>query len=463
MKKLSAVLLSLAIIAAAASPAFAAAPQSSASGDEFIPVIRFIAASDTHVKESDDTNLNRIDKMLSLGYETARADPNYDSLDAVLIAGDLTNDGTKAEFDRFTAALNGGKSDETAFLGVVAKNHDGYEMKRSEMRGYYNSVTGNDADFHAVINGYHFIGLSASESDVQHYDLKQLSWLDSQLAEATKEDPTKPVFIMHHEHVMGTVYGSSLYDGWGVPYFTGILNKYPQAVDFSGHSHYPLNDPRSLWQGRFTAIGTGAIYYSEFTVEGIRTYHPEDSDATATCWIVEVDAANRIHLRGMDVEAGKQICEYILDNPADPANREYTPAKRRAASKAPVFDDGAAVTVKPTENGCEVTVPLAKSADGMPVVLYRAYAANSLGIREGKGWKMPSYYRATDQSEITLDIGGLAPGEYTVSVVAVNAYGGESEPISAKVTVGGKSGFDFIFYKIGFVFDNIVYFIKEIF
>ena len=104
------------------------------------------------------------------------------------------------------------------------------------------------------------------------------------------------MFVTHHEHNIETVYGSSVYDGWGVPYFKAILNQYPQVVDFSGHSHFPLNDPRSVWQGKFTAIGTGAIYYSEFTVEGLRSYHPADSEQTATCWIVELNDKGDLHL-----------------------------------------------------------------------------------------------------------------------------------------------------------------------
>ena len=316
-KKLTALILTLALViggAALALSAFAedgTVPTQPASAGPFVPVLRFVAASDTHVRDDSDVTANRIGKMMEMAYAIADADAAYPALDALLIAGDLTNDGTKTEFDKFADAVHGALRENTRFIGVVAKNHDGYKMPRKELRAYYHTVSGCDADFHVVVNGYHFIGVSASPLDGVHYSAAQQKWLKEQLTAAVKEDPNKPIFVTHHEHVRGTVYGSSLDDGWGMTYFTSILKQFPQVVDFSGHSHYPLNDPRSIWQGQFTAVGTGAIYYSEFNIDG--TYHPADSNDTATCWIVEADANNRLRLRGMDVEAGECLVEYVLE------------------------------------------------------------------------------------------------------------------------------------------------------
>ena len=38
-----------------------------------------------------------------------------------------------------------------------------------------------------------------------------------------------------------------------------MLADYPNAVAFSGHTHYSLTDQRSVWQGSFTSIGTAAL------------------------------------------------------------------------------------------------------------------------------------------------------------------------------------------------------------
>lgn len=457
MKKIIAVLLAALIAIFCVIPAFAAEKA------DFVPVLRFIASSDTHIQDDNDTNALRIEKMLNMAYDIADEDEKYNGLDALLIAGDLTNDGTKSEFDKFWNAVSSSMRAGTQFLGVVAKNHDGYEMSRTEMRSYYETLTGNTADFHTVINGYHFIGVSVSEKKSSRYDKEQQAWLKEQLDEAVKDDANKPIFVIHHEHVKNTVYGSSSFDGWGVKHFSDILKEYPQVVDFSGHSHYPLNDPRSIWQGGFTAVGTGAIHYAEFTVGKQRKYHPDDRFETATCWIVEVDAENRIRLRGMDINEGIALCEYILENPADPNNRDYTPEKREAEAKPPVFADNANITVTSESGKCTVTVSAADSTDGMPVVLYRAYAKNSRGSTAVKAWTLSEYYRAIEQDEITITLEGLSSGEYTFSVIAENAYGGQSEPIETTVRVEGKGAVASFFTRLKTAFNSAVQFIIALF
>ena len=387
-------------------------PFASAAGEDFVPVLRFVASSDTHVRDNNNTTVRRIGKMMDMAYSVAESDSNYRALDALLVAGDLTNDGTR-------------------FMGVVAKNHDGYKMSRRELREYYTSLTGVDADFHMIINGFHFIGLSASVDDGVHYSTEQLSWLREELDSATRNDPSKPVFVTHHEHNSGTVYGSSSFEGWGVSFFNGILKDYPQVVDFSGHSHYPLNDPRSIWQGEFTAIGTGAVYYAEFTIDDVRTYHPDDAYDTATCWIVEVNADGDMHLRGMDINASSVLCEYYLENPADPENREYTPEKQQGRSTPPVFDEGAKVSVQSHVGKYNVVVPAAVSTDGMPVVLYRAEIKNENGETVDKKWVLPKYYNATEENEIVFEFDGEYSEGYLVSVTAETAYGIRSEALGS--------------------------------
>ena len=459
MKKIIAFVLAAVTVFFCAVPAFAATD----GARDFTPVIRFVAASDTHVKEDNDRTADRIPVMMEMAYSAAEEDGAYNKLDAVLIAGDLTDRGTKLAFDKFSRVLDGSLKDGTRFIGVVAKNHDGYEMSRKDVHSYYSSLTGNDADFHIVINGYHFIGLSASDNDAVHYDSKQLSWLKEQLDKATAENPGKPVFVTHHEHVRNTVYGSSSFDGWGVTYFTNILNQYPQVVDFSGHSHYPLNDPRSIWQGNFTAIGTGAIYYSEFTIDEFRAYDPPDCQDTGTFWIVEADASGNMHLRGYDVDEGKQLCEYYIDNPADKANRDFTPAKQEAKSKAPKFGKGAALKIEPAYGGGKVTAPVASSTDGMPVVLYRITAKNSLGLTLVKDWVLPPYYRALSQEEVEFILENLPAGEYTISITAENAYGMQSEPLTLKAGIEGETGFAAVVSVLKMFFDRIVTFFERLF
>ena len=433
MKKCLSFLLVLLLLSICCSGAFAVF----AADPAFVPVMRLVVASDTHVKTSSAENARRIGAMMDMAYDLADGDSAYSGIDALLVCGDLTDNGTAAQFDLFQSTVDSALRNGTRFLGVVARGHDGFTMPFADMRNYYASVSGNTPEFHTVINGYHFIGVSGSSSPDGPYaynDPSQVQWLREQLALAVAEDAQKPVFVMHHEHVYDTVYGSSE-EGWGLRSFSDVLAQYPQVVDFSGHSHYPLNDPRSLWQGAFTAIGTGAIYYAEFWIDG-KTVHPEGYGQVATCWIVEADAQHRIRLRGMDVLARQCLCEYILDNPADPANRSYTPEKRAAASEAPVFAPNAAVRLDADGRSAVLTVPAAQSTDGMPVVLYRAAAVDEKGKQVASAWTLPRYYTADTQETITLRLSDLPDGAYTVRVTAQNAYNKTSAPLETTFAVG---------------------------
>ncbi len=72
---------------------------------------------------------------------------------------------------------------------------------------------------------------------------------------------TKPFFFAQHPHLKDTCSGPW---AWGHDdgESTKIFSEYPNAVAFSGHSHYPLTDERVVWQGAFTSIGTSSLKYS---------------------------------------------------------------------------------------------------------------------------------------------------------------------------------------------------------
>lgn len=422
----------------------------------FEPVLRFVAASDTHLRDDDNVNVERIKKMMNYAYRTAAEDKKHPTVDALLLAGDVTNDGTKTEFDKLKKTLDSSLKENTRLLAIAAKNHDGYHMSRTKERAEISSITGLNADFHLVVGGYHFIGLSVSGKFPAHYDKAQLSWLREQLDDAVLDDPDKPVFVMHHEHVKNTVYGSSSFERWGVPYFNDILKDYPQVVDFSGHSHYPLNHPNSVWQGEFTAVGTGAVKSTDYTVEDMRDIASSpDNKKCSTFWIVEIDRNSRMRLRGIDLLAEKVLCEYILDNPANPENREFSTANKEAISKPPVFAPDAKITAKVQKGTCTVTAPLAKSSDGFAVVLYRAYAKDKNGKTVAETWTQPEYFIADGKKEVKLTLKGLSKGEYTVSAVAETAYGVQSEAIETQISVDSPSAFGAFFVRVGLWFAHI--------
>ncbi len=394
--------------------------------DPFIPVVRFTAFSDTHINEADDDKCQRIIKAMDFAYDVAESDKYYNRVDAAMFVGDITNKGTSEQFAAFEAATDEALRGDTQLLAIAALNHDGATFKQGAT-DYLEAITEMDSDFHVVINGYHFIGLSSC-TPVIHYTESQRVWLRKQLNMAVLDDPEKPIFVCHHEHVTETVYGSSLYEAWGTPFFTDILNDYPQVVHFSGHSHYPINDPRSIWQGSFTAVGTGTLAYAEMTVDTDRHVYPVGHTDTAQGWIVEVDAENRVRLRGYDILTGEWLCEYLINDPDNRDSFAYTEKKMKAESSAPKFGDQDVLTASHSEDLYTITTPAAQSTDGKIVFIYRYYVYNEMGVLVNSGFTPYDYCHSNPQDTISIQV-NAKPG-YTVKVSAENAYGMKSEPLS---------------------------------
>lgn len=396
--------------------------------NDFLPVMRFAVCSDAHIEAIDSAGYRRLKKAVDLSFAFAENNSVYKKLDAFLIAGDITDKGRKEEFDAFKTIYDYVTGKGTRMLCVVAKGHDSISMGKKSL-SYYKSLTDQPTDFHILIGGYHFIGLSTCRLPEIYYTPMQKKWLINELDKAVADTPDKPVFLMHHEHVKYTVYGSGEIDGWGHDFFTSILKKYPNTVDFSGHSHYPLNDPRSLWQNEYTAVGTGSLKYTELTVDGERKIHPENRSDCGTFWIVEIDKDSNLRLIGIDCEAEEVLCEYFLKNPADKTNREYTEEKQKLRSKPPVFLDNAEITIK---DGY-VEYPKALSSDGMPVFIYRVSVYDKDGNEIAKGKTLESYYLYKTEDRLKTHIGTLQKGEYIISIKAETAYGVQSEPINKMI------------------------------
>lgn len=390
-------------------------------------LLRFAVCSDSHVRAQDDMYCQRLEKVLEMSYTAASSDAAHPTLDLFLEVGDLTDNGRTEQFEAYKKAVKGAMRPETQFLAVIAKGHDGIPGKH--VLQYFSDLMmdGGSMDFHRKVGGYHFIGISTSVEEGVYYTASQREWLIKQLDEAVADTPDKPVFVCHHEHPKFTVYGASQVDGWGHSHFIDIFSRYPQIVHFSGHSHYPINDPRSIWQKDYTAIGTGSLAYMEFTVDSERKIHPDGYEDEAQFWLVEVNDDQSIFLRGYDVVEGALLCEYRIR--ADRDSFEYSPEQQASRSKAPVFAKNTGMTL----NDGTLSFSPAQSTDGMPVFLYRVKAWNEDGKLVHNGWRIPKYYSATAESVITVPLDGIVDGKYTISVTAETAYGVRSLPVVRRV------------------------------
>ena len=57
----------------------------------------------------------------------------------------------------------------------------------------------------------------------------------------------KTDFVFLHQHIKDTVYGSQEWGTQDSAKINAVLKEYPQVITFSGHSHYPLDDPRDRY------------------------------------------------------------------------------------------------------------------------------------------------------------------------------------------------------------------------
>ena len=418
------------LVASFLNPLFTA-PVPEMAQDDFVPVMRFVATSDTHIETLGDTGCRRLSAMMNTAYAISDADEDYKNLDAVVFSGDLTDNGKRKSFYAFAATSDSVIREGTQRLAVVAKAHDSYTFSKNSLK-VFKDVTGQESDFHRVIGGFHFIGVSRSDT-LKHYTKQQVEWLDENIAAAVEADPAKPVFVFQHEHVRGTVYGSSKTDGWGLDTFTDVLKKYPQVIHISGHSHFPANDPRAVWQGEFTAINDGGLAYYELAVDGRNGQFPEEKDRMSQALIVEVDADNRVLVKVLDVDEGKIMREFLIDNVAEADKTKYSFDARNATATAPVFADDAALTYEKKDGKLYITVPQAKVSEDNEVFVYRISVLNKNGRTIREDWAFSDYFFADKPESITFD-GFIALGKnLTVRVCAEDVWGNRSEALEINI------------------------------
>lgn len=394
-------------------------------------VLRFVAMSDVHIGSVEDTDYKRFRQAMETAYDYAGSQP-YNKLDAVIVAGDMTNYGYENELKAFKKGLDAYVKKETQPL-LIMGNHEYFVESGDQVIERWERVLECEMNTHEIINGYHFINLSLS--DYSNYG-PSLTWLKEELAKAAADDPTKPIFVQNHYPVTDTVYGSDL---WGTAQLTEILKQYPQIIDFSGHSHYPINDPRSIWQGDFTALGCGTLAYFELEPGMIYGTIPPNANNACQYYIVEVHADNSVNIKMYDVLTNQFFpMEYNIETPSDPSTFVYTEERRNSAD-APVFEEGAQMTVEAVGD-TTVTLTIPQATDGECLHSYR-FDFYRNGVKDMSASIWSEFYFLDTPKTLTQEFTGLLEGSnYTVKVTAIDSWGKESEvPLVADFTTTGEA------------------------
>ena len=400
----------------------------------FVPVIRFAVASDLHITATSNDSAKRFEKLFRTAYAYAESDESYKSLDAVVLVGDLTNYGRKNEFLAVNTVISRCKKDETQIISVMG-NHELYEGGAS----VYLENMDDSLDKHIVINGIHFIGISPENEN--GFSSASVKYLTQELEKAAEESGLDtPIIVFQHHHIKDTVYVSSEWYASNSASIKRVLEKYPQVIDFSGHSHGPVNNPTSIWQGKFTALGTGTLSYFEMTSGMTYGTIPPEADRAAQYYIVEIAADGRVKIMPFDIltedffktpsntDDENETMVYYIDANKDPSLFRY--ADRASQADEPYFGEGAGIGISGiTENTATLSIP--QAYDGECIYSYDIDCTDASGTALHFACFSEYYFEPLAES-VTYVLTGLEDGtEYTVKVTPYDCYGKKGEPISA--------------------------------
>ena len=248
--------------------AFSAMPYLRTFAEQGKPLLRMGVLSDIHV---------RAPGWSQKPFEAALRWFDAQKVDGVIVAGDMADFGLVEQLRLVGAAWDAvfpnnraadGRKVEKVF---VTGNHDHHfhnhrgakKMIPDDAKRFAHSLA---HDFNAAwtgcfheeyrpfyrkeIKGFAFLARQYGEKGLSKFVAAQKATLD----------PAKPFFYVQHQHLKDTCYGAW---AWGRDNgeSTRVFSAFPNAVAFSGHSHYTLTDERSVWQGAFTSVGTASLSY----------------------------------------------------------------------------------------------------------------------------------------------------------------------------------------------------------
>jgi len=265
-------------------------------------------------------------------------------------------------------------------------------------------------------------------------------------ANASKLDPGKPFFYVQHPHPKDTCYGPWAWgrDDGGV---TATLSKFPNAVAFSGHSHYSITDERSIWQGAFTSIGAGSLRYvgmpgEDFKNRGGLFKNFKWIKKSSHGLLVEV-YDDKIVYRKMEFLDGMELADaWVQLLPAAKHAGQFDFAARANKFAAPEFPQGAKLSAKKTKAGeLELVIPAVAVKRSARSFALEIDAVGSDGEKKFRRIMAEGFNRAPDSqlasapSVVAYAAEDLpaAPVEFTVT--PVNCFGKRGKPISFKTDI----------------------------
>lgn len=393
--------------------------------------------SDVHIGKKNTTPEAKFERAMAVLPKLA---PN---LDAICFGGDITDQGTDAQYKKFLEILNEHIDTSIPKLYCMG-NHEyfrdgvvrfGGESKAflEECKTAYKNLIG-DLDTHKVINGVHVITVSARNSAASYEECEK--FLIDSVEEAVKDNPNLPIIIVAHQGA------GSFFEGGNAGYTAKTikcLQKYPQIIFFSGHTHFALQDVRMIQQDKYTTMQTstlGADFWNYSTVEEDQ---PENAAVSSQGIIIQVKENGTTEIIRYDFTNGKTIGSTLT---VDYNNFTHIDSQRKKAAGKPSFAQGAVLEAKPDgSNKVVLKFPAATLSDNVSEGIIFSYRIRVTDVETGSivhnKYVMSDYYMGTPmKSEYAYTVTGLkAGGKYTASVTAVSVFDKRSEVITAEFTL----------------------------
>ncbi len=441
-------------------------------------VLQFAAISDIHTS----SNTNRVKNAFQQLKDAALLYTDK-GLDAVIVAGDLTNTYTPDQNAKKTEAAQVKSVYESVFdparvpliFGVGNHDHDSDPGSRNnggmDLEGFMNAIYAGKMDAykqydvacsdsahgsrHAVIGNYHFLFVEpityncadGYDGGAKYYDATK-AWLDSTLKEITTSAPNQYVFIVTHPMPFDTVYGSDLCLGttiWYTKDLTAILDKYPQAVTFGGHLHFPLADERSIMQTGFTSLGCGSVQYMAIENGNYDSMQSatvmKDNNQVSSGYLVQVDGDGNVRFIRMDFQNKATTKDpFVIEAPkADGSHLEKYGKDRgdAANNKAPVLSANA-ITIKDnaaTEDdvlSVKLNFLAATDDDLIHHYLLEVYEGGKV-VETHKiladFYRHPNIANMKKEYDVTLTYSYARGGKYTVKLKAYDSWDAVSNEV----------------------------------
>ncbi len=324
------------------------------------------------------------------------------------------------------------------------------------------------------VNGFTFVGCHWDASGGAYPFARIKEWMD---ANARSLDPSQPFFYLQHPHLKDTCYGP-----WAWGRDKGIATKtlaaFPNAIALSGHSHYPLTDERSIWQGAFTSVGCASLRYantnySEFP-DGLENWSGGGGregwklnggkflkklytgDARhGMLWSVYDDA---IIVRKREFLSSSQLgADWVIPLPAA-KEKPFAFAARAKALRAPQFAPDAALSIERIkaknrggrerngpgvvkavlQDAVRVTAPAVEKDELARAYCYEFTAVLAGGEKILKRVAPPSYHHSTanwrkmkEPASCIFGLAELGGGQIRFEAAAANSFGAKSRTLSA--------------------------------